>query len=94
LVTTQSALAARDCGAVVTHVGAVELRNVAEPVDLYDVHVASGARDVGIDPVCKMRVPTKGAAAVTLDWAGSAHHFCGLPCLSRFAADPLAFLPG
>ena len=88
LVTTHAALAARDLGATVTHVGSVQLHNVSESVDLYDVHVGEGTEAVVIDPVCHMRVPTTGGTAIGLDWAGRRFQFCGLPCVSRFAANP------
>jgi len=88
LVTTRTALAARDLGATVTHVGSVQLHNVSESVDLYDVHIGDGTEVVVIDPVCQMRVPVTGASAIGLDWAGRRVHFCGLPCVSQFAANP------
>jgi adenylate cyclase len=88
LVTTHAALAARDLGATVTHVGSVQLHNVSESVDLYDVHIGEGTEAVVIDPVCQMRVPTTGGTAIGLDWAGRRFQFCGLPCVSRFAANP------
>jgi adenylate cyclase len=92
LVTPPVAIAARDAGAVVTHVGAVELRNVTQQVDIYDVRVTDVADDAVIDPVCQMRVPIAGGSAVALDWAGRRFNFCGLPCLSRFAAQPETYL--
>ena len=61
LVTTHAALAARDLGATVTHVGSVQLHNVSESVDLYDVHVGEGTGTVVTDPVCQIRVPTTAA---------------------------------
>lgn len=86
------ALAARDLGAIITHVGSVQLRNVSESVDVYDVRVGEGTGTVVTDPVCQMRVPTTGEAAIALDWSGRRFHFCGLPCVSRFAADPDRYL--
>jgi class 3 adenylate cyclase len=88
LVTTPTALAARDLGALVTHVGSVELRNVSESVDVWDVRVGEGDDTVVTDPVCHMRVPTTGHAAIALDWSGRRLRFCGLARVSRFAADP------
>jgi adenylate cyclase len=88
LVTEHVALAARDLGAIVTHVGAVDLRNVSEAIDVYDVRVSDEANEAVIDPVCQMLVPTTGDSAIVLHWSGEQFHFCGLPCLSRFAADP------
>src|SRR5947199_357762 len=67
LVTERAAFAARDVGALVTHVGSVQLRNVSESVDIYDVRVGQGTDTVVTDPVCHMRVPTSGDAAVALD---------------------------
>jgi class 3 adenylate cyclase/YHS domain-containing protein len=91
LVTTAVAMAARDEGAVVTHVGAVSLRNVADPVDVYDVRVTEDTHAVAVDPVCRMRVPTQGDDRITLQWSGRTLHFCGLPCVARFAASPESF---
>jgi class 3 adenylate cyclase/YHS domain-containing protein len=91
LVTDRVALAARDL-AIITHVGSVHLRNVGEPVDVYDVHIGRETESVAIDPVCHMRVPTTGDAAIALDWSGRRFHFCGLPCVTRFAADPNRYL--
>jgi adenylate cyclase len=92
LVTTPVAMAARDLGAIVTHVGSVQLRNVSEAVDVYDVRISEGTDVVVTDPVCRMRVPTAAHGAVALDWSGQRFYFCGLPCVSRFAADPDRYL--
>ena len=70
----------------------MELRNVSESVDVWDVRVGDGDDTVVTDPVCQMRVPTTGHAAIALDWSGRRLHFCGLPCVSRFAADPERYL--
>jgi class 3 adenylate cyclase len=88
LVTEEAAMAARDAGAVVTHMGPIELRNVPAPVDIYRIEVTDTAPDAAVDPVCQMRVPIDGPSAVTLDWAGRRVHFCGLPCVARFSAHP------
>ena len=53
---------------------------------------APAADTPAIDPVCQMRVPTSGEAAIVLEWGGRRLHFCGLPCLSRFAAAPDTYL--
>jgi adenylate cyclase len=92
LVTERIAVAARDVGAITTHVGQLELRNVSESVDVYDVRTGHGAETPMIDPVCRMRVPATGDAAIILDWAGRRLYFCGLPCLARFAAAPEVYL--
>jgi adenylate cyclase len=88
LVTEHVAIAARDLGAIITHVGSVSLRNVTESIDVYDVRVSESAQMAVTGPVCQMRVPTTGDSAIVLDWSGQRFHFCGLPCVSRFAANP------
>ncbi len=92
LVTERVAFAARDLGAIVTHHGAIELRNLTAPVDIYDVRVSSAPDEVAIDLVCQMRVPTTGESVVSLDWSGRRFYFCGLPCVSQFAAAPETYL--
>jgi class 3 adenylate cyclase/YHS domain-containing protein len=88
LVTDAVAMSARDRGHVITHVGSVTLRNIAEPIDLYDVDLEHDHTDLATDPVCLMRVPTNGDDAVGLSWQGRTIWFCGLPCVARFAAAP------
>ena len=88
LVTNAVAMAARDRGHVITHVGSVSLRNIAEPIDLYDVDLEHDHTDLATDPVCLMRVPTSGDDSVSLSWKGRPIWFCGLPCVARFAATP------
>jgi adenylate cyclase len=92
LVTSETAFAARDLGSVVTHVGAVELRNIARPVDIFSVRVNEANAGIAVDPVCHMRVPTAGPTVIALDWAGRTLHFCGLPCVSTFAQQPEHYL--
>jgi hypothetical protein len=61
LVTPLVAIAARDAGAVVTDVGAVELRNVSERVDIYDVRVTDAEGEAVVDPFarCATRAPSR-----------------------------------
>ena len=90
LVTEHVALTATDTGEIVTHVGAMSLRNIAEPVDLYEIDLNPGA-NTAIDPVCAMKVATSGASTVHLRHDDRDVWFCGLPCLSRYAASPDSF---
>ncbi len=92
LVTAHVATAAGELGAVVTHVGSISLRNVSEAMDVYDVRVSDSTQPAVTDPVCQMRVPTTGDGAVVLDWSGRRFHFCGLPCVARFAANPEVYV--
>jgi adenylate cyclase len=91
LVTDHVAIAARDQGAIITHVGSVSLRNVSQLIEVYDVRV-SETQSAVTDPVCQMRVPATGDSAIVLSWSGRSFHFCGLPCLSRFADHPDRYL--
>ena len=90
LVTEQVALTATDHGEVVPHVGAMSLRNIADPVDLYEIDLNPGANTAN-DPVCAMKVPTSGPSAVHLNHDDRDLWFCGLPCLARYAASPDTF---
>jgi adenylate cyclase len=94
LVTTETAMAARDAGAVITHMGAIELRNIPAPVDIYRVQVGTPTDDTAVDPVCQMRVPVAGPTAITLEWKGQSVHFCGLPCVAHFADHPERYPAG
>jgi adenylate cyclase len=93
LVTGDVASAAQQLGAVISHAGQPPLRNVSEPVDVWEIRLDAGGGSTTIDPVCQMRVSQDDADAITLEWAGRRHHFCSLPCVSRFAASPGAYLP-
>jgi class 3 adenylate cyclase/YHS domain-containing protein len=93
LVTDEVAAAARSLGAVIVHAGRPTLRNMSEPVDLWDIAVDMGDADTTIDLVCQMRVSVDDESSITLDWQGRRFHFCGLPCVSRFAASPDTYLP-
>jgi len=42
---------------------------------------------MAIDPVCKMRVDEKKAAA-TSDYKGKTYYFCAKVCKERFDKDP------
>ena len=70
---------------------AMRLKNLPEPIDLYEIVLSGIARECAIDPVCKMQVNTSHAA-------GHLHHnsqtywFCSLTCVERFAAQPSAYV--
>ncbi len=67
--------------------GPVPLRNVAEPVDLYQIEL-NPRTDTAVDPVCAMKVPSTGPSAIHLRYAERDLWFCGLPCVARYAAAP------
>ncbi|HYD09990.1 MAG TPA: adenylate/guanylate cyclase domain-containing protein [Acidimicrobiales bacterium] len=93
LVTGEVAAAAQELGAVISHAGQPQLRNISEEIDLWEIRFDASCGETTIDPVCQMRVSRDDANAITLEWNGRRHHFCCLPCVSRFAASPSTYLP-
>ena len=91
LATSEVARAARELHIEVVELGPFELRNVAEPIDLFEVSCGHDVRGHVIDPVCRMRVPRTGAAG-SARVAGREHLFCSLECLHRFTEDPQRYL--
>ena len=87
LATREVALAARDAGVPVTSLGDLELHNIAEPVELFDVELCPLPDNGAIDPVCRMRVDRRRAAG-RLVHAGRDYWFCSLRCVASFAASP------
>jgi len=66
----------------------VRFKNVAAPVQVYEVTAAGSARgDTDIDPVCRMQV-APGPAVARLQYEGRWYVFCSLACLRTFAAAP------
>jgi adenylate cyclase len=90
LVTKTIANAVTETGEVITFVGAVSLRNIADPVDLYEIEL-NAQSSTAVDPVCAMKVPTTGPSTVHLRHNAQDLWFCGLPCLARYAAAPDTF---
>jgi adenylate cyclase len=101
LVTGASAAAAGsrgggELGAVPPHESVVlhprgrrELRNVTEPVELFEASCerSRSAEGLPIDPVCRMAVDPEHAAG-TLVHEGVGYHFCSLDCARQFADAP------
>ena len=75
----------------VVHQGLVSLRNLPQPVDLYDIVLSSVSREYAIDPVCKMQVDTKHAAG-ELHFNKKIYWFCSLSCVERFAKQPSSYV--
>jgi class 3 adenylate cyclase/YHS domain-containing protein len=75
----------------VKHRGLVSLRNLPQPVELYDIVLSSVSREYAIDPVCKMQVDTKHPA-VELHVGTSTYWFCSLSCVERFAKQPSSYV--
>jgi adenylate cyclase len=86
--------ATRDAAGTVQQVafrehGRRSLRNVAEPILLYEAvqEGASNKAGLPIDPVCRMAVDPRHSAG-SLSHDGVEYHFCSLECAGKFAADP------
>ena len=56
LATTEVAEAARGLGVAVVDLGCFELRNIAEPVELFELEVFPLSAGTATDPVCRMQV--------------------------------------
>jgi class 3 adenylate cyclase len=75
-------------GVVYESRGAHELRNVAEPIELFSVlRVDSTVEHLPIDPVCRMTVDPDRAPG-RLVHRGSVYFFCSLSCAATFAQHP------
>lgn len=71
--------------------GDLALKNLLEPVTIFELAHEATMLGADIDPVCRMRVDRLRAPA-RLPFRGQSHSFCSLKCAQAFAADPLAYL--
>ncbi len=68
--------------------GEHHFKNVARPVQLYELAPAAGSRPVtAIDPVCRMQVEVDHAAA-SVPNGGVTYHFCSAGCAEMFSQAP------
>jgi class 3 adenylate cyclase/YHS domain-containing protein len=91
LVTSAVAIAARAAGFEVAELGAHWLRNLAAPIELFEIRLGASQPSDAIDPVCRMRVEPKLAAG-SLCHEGQRFWFCSMPCVAAFAANPSRYL--
>lgn len=75
----------------VVDLGEFQLRNVTDPVRLYEIQLGLEEGLAGVDPVCRMRVEREQAAG-RLRHRRHDYWFCSLTCAERFALDPEAFV--
>lgn len=92
LVTRPIATAAERAGIGVVALGPLHLRNVAEPVPVFELDSAVPTTATVVDPVCRMSTRVAGAAG-RLTYRGTDYLFCSLGCAAAFAADPARFVP-
>ena len=90
LATSVIASAAVSHGIAATSIGTVMLRNIGEPVELFELDTCVSDGDV-TDPVCRMQVQPS-AAAGQLQYDGISYWFCSLECAGRFAAAPQRYI--
>ena len=87
LATAAVVAAARAQSIPVTELGCFSLRNIAEPVELYELELVAPTQATSLDPVCRMQV--RHARAVgrlrhdARDW-----WFCSLACAGAFTREP------
>lgn len=87
LATTEVADAARKSGVAVVDLGCFTLRNITEPVQLFELEVCPATAGTAIDPVCRMQVAIAEAAG-HLRHRDRDYWFCSLNCAAAFATDP------
>ncbi len=93
LATDSVAASARALGIETTDLGLTRLRNVAEPVELFELRVSGSGYGGAIDPVCHMPVD-RDEAAGRLRHDGHEFWFCSLECAGRFAEAPVRYVQG
>ena len=86
LATDVVAAAARGHGVNVVDLGAFELRNISQPVELFELEVCPAAAGNAVDPVCRMQVG-RAEAAGRLRQHDRDYWFCSLGCAAAFASD-------
>jgi class 3 adenylate cyclase/YHS domain-containing protein len=74
----------------IEHQGLVSLRNLPEPMDLYEIVLSNFTPEYAIDPVCKMQVDTQHAAGA-LHFNHKKYWFCSLLCVESFAKQPASY---
>ena len=75
----------------VTHRRSMQMKNLPQPVDLYEIVSAGISRDCAIDPACKMQIDAAHAAG-SLHIQENTYWFCSLSCVGRFASHPGTYI--
>lgn len=93
LATGEVAEAARRSGRVVVPLGVHTLRNVRQPIELFEIRSDEDAPTPVIDPVCRMRLDPANAHG-WIRYANTEYWFCSVDCVAVFANDPTSNIPG
>lgn len=91
LATEAVAAVARIEGVHVVDLGSFSLRNLASPIELFELGLCPSAAGVAIDPVCRMQVPRSDAAG-RLRHEEADYWFCSLRCAGLFAGQPSTYV--
>ncbi len=75
----------------VNYHSAASLKNLPQPMDLYEIVLAGAVREYVLDPVCKMQVDKRRAAG-ELRFNGQTYWFCSFSCVERFTSQPAAYV--
>ncbi|MDO3635357.1 adenylate/guanylate cyclase domain-containing protein [Mycolicibacterium arseniciresistens] len=89
LIDPSVAAAGAGSGLPIAALGAMRLRNIAEPIEVYAVDVAS-THQGHVDPVCRMHIAATGTA-VTVTHDHRVYRFCSSLCATRFSRRPEDF---
>lgn len=88
-----AAIAAEHGIAAARPIGTVRLKNVVQPLALYELNSHEKAQELRhIDPVCRMQVLPAEAAA-RIDHDGSTFYFCSQGCAEKFSRAPDTHVP-
>lgn len=91
LCTAHVASAAADLpGVRCVSLGTVRFKNVAEPVEIFEV-ASTATSNAVVDPVCHMHVEALSAPA-RLPFNDTTYYFCSFQCAAAFARHPRAYL--
>lgn len=90
VATSQVAEAARNLGSRVSSVGAAQFKNLAEPYELFELHLCSERAEGSVDPVCRMWVE-RSRAIGPVNHGDDAYWFCSTACADRFRQQPKQF---
>lgn len=82
--------AAKEAGVATMSLGTFDLRNVASPIELFDVALHPPPAGGSVDPVCRMHVE-RARSAGRLRHGEADFWFCSLECAAKFAASPDSF---
>lgn len=87
LATAGVASAARGLGLPTVDLGCFDLRNILDPVELFQIGLIPPVEAISIDPVCRMQIAHTSAAG-RLRQGDADLWFCSLACVKAFVTEP------